>query len=137
MVVREGLKKLLEAEDDLEVIGEAETGRQAVEMTMKLRPAVVVPARLRPAVVGRLGHRPRVAVDRSGAGGVRDVAARALPDHRLRRKRGLDVGARVLAASRGHHGKHRQKDDSSHGPPVPFGIPGGPGPQTAEGAKDA
>jgi DNA-binding NarL/FixJ family response regulator len=42
MVVRQGLRKLLEAEDDLEVVGEAETGRQAVEMTRKLRPAVVV-----------------------------------------------------------------------------------------------
>jgi len=42
MVVRQGLRKLLEAEDDLEVVGEAETGREAVEMTRKLRPAVVV-----------------------------------------------------------------------------------------------
>jgi DNA-binding NarL/FixJ family response regulator len=42
MVVRQGLRKLLEAEDDLEVVGEAETGRQAVEMTRRLRPAVVV-----------------------------------------------------------------------------------------------
>jgi two-component system, NarL family, nitrate/nitrite response regulator NarL len=42
MVVREGLRKLLEAEDDLEVVGEAETGRQALEMTRRLRPAVVV-----------------------------------------------------------------------------------------------
>ena len=42
MVVREGLKKLLEAEEDLKVVGEAETGRQAVEMAGKLRPAVVV-----------------------------------------------------------------------------------------------
>ncbi len=42
MVVRQGLRKLLEAETDLEVVGEAETGRQAVEMTRKLRPAVVV-----------------------------------------------------------------------------------------------
>jgi DNA-binding NarL/FixJ family response regulator len=42
MVVREGFRKLLEAEDDLEVIGEAQTGRQAVELTRKLRPAVVV-----------------------------------------------------------------------------------------------
>jgi DNA-binding NarL/FixJ family response regulator len=41
-VVRQGLRKLLDAEDDLEVVGEAETGRQAVEMTRKLRPAVVV-----------------------------------------------------------------------------------------------
>ncbi|MCI0534391.1 MAG: response regulator transcription factor [Verrucomicrobiales bacterium] len=42
MIVREGLRKLLEAEDDLEVVGEAQTGRQAVKMTGKLRPAVVV-----------------------------------------------------------------------------------------------
>jgi DNA-binding NarL/FixJ family response regulator len=42
MVVRQGLRKLLESENDLEVVGEAETGRQAVEMTRKLRPAVVV-----------------------------------------------------------------------------------------------
>ncbi len=42
MVVREGFRKLLEAEDDLKVIGEAQTGRQAVELTRKLRPAVVV-----------------------------------------------------------------------------------------------
>src|ERR1041385_3513242 len=42
MVVREGFRKLLEAEDDLEVVGEAPTGRKAVEMATKLRPAVVV-----------------------------------------------------------------------------------------------
>jgi DNA-binding NarL/FixJ family response regulator len=42
MVVRQGLRKLLEAESDVVVVGEAETGRQAVEMTKRLRPAVVV-----------------------------------------------------------------------------------------------
>lgn len=42
MVVREGLRSLLEAEADIEVVGEAETGRQAVELARKLRPAVVV-----------------------------------------------------------------------------------------------
>src|SRR6185503_3047638 len=41
-IVREGFKSLLEHEDDLEVVGEAETGRQAVQLTRKLRPAVVV-----------------------------------------------------------------------------------------------
>lgn len=41
-VVREGLRKLLDAEDDLEVVGEAGTGHQAVEMTRKLVPDVVV-----------------------------------------------------------------------------------------------
>src|ERR1051325_6321541 len=41
-VVREGFRSLLENERDIEVIGEAETGRQAVQLTRKLRPAVVV-----------------------------------------------------------------------------------------------
>lgn len=42
MVVREGLRTLLEAEGDIQVIGEAETGRQAVKSAKELRPAVVV-----------------------------------------------------------------------------------------------
>jgi DNA-binding NarL/FixJ family response regulator len=42
MLVREGLRKILELERDLEVIGEAEDGRQAVAMVKKLRPAVVL-----------------------------------------------------------------------------------------------
>src|SRR5690242_1772531 len=41
-VVREGFRSLLEHECDIEVIGEAETGRQAVQLTRKLRPDVVV-----------------------------------------------------------------------------------------------
>ena len=42
MIVREGLRALLEAEGDIEVVGEAETGRQAVQLAKRLRPAVVV-----------------------------------------------------------------------------------------------
>jgi len=41
-IVREGFRKLLSAEADLEVVGEAQTGRQAVALAKKLRPAVVV-----------------------------------------------------------------------------------------------
>ncbi len=41
-VVREGFRKLLELEDDFEVVGEAENGRQAVAMVKKIRPAVVL-----------------------------------------------------------------------------------------------
>ena len=41
-VVRQGLRALLEVEGDIEVVGEAETGRQAVTLTWQLRPAVVV-----------------------------------------------------------------------------------------------
>jgi DNA-binding NarL/FixJ family response regulator len=41
-VVREGFRSLLEHEPDMEVVGEAATGRQAVQLTRKLRPAVVI-----------------------------------------------------------------------------------------------
>ena len=41
-VVRQGLRVLLEAEADIAVIGEAETGRQAVQLATKLIPDVVV-----------------------------------------------------------------------------------------------
>src|ERR1043165_2485328 len=41
-IVREGFRALLEHERDIEVVGEAANGRQAVQLTRKLRPAVVV-----------------------------------------------------------------------------------------------
>jgi len=42
MIVREGFRKMLELECDLEVVGEAEDGRQAVALVKKLRPVVVL-----------------------------------------------------------------------------------------------
>jgi len=42
MVVREGFRKMLELEDDIQVVGEAQDGRKAVALAMKLRPAVVL-----------------------------------------------------------------------------------------------
>jgi len=41
-VVREGFRRMLELETDLEVAGEAADGRQAVALAEKLRPAVVM-----------------------------------------------------------------------------------------------
>jgi DNA-binding NarL/FixJ family response regulator len=42
LIVREGFRSLLKHERDIEVVGEAETGREAVQLTRKLRPEVVV-----------------------------------------------------------------------------------------------
>ncbi len=41
-VVRQGLRVLLEAEPDIRIVGEAETGRQAVQLARKHLPDVVV-----------------------------------------------------------------------------------------------
>jgi len=41
-IVREGLRKMLELENDFEVVGEAANGRQAVAMVKRLLPAVVL-----------------------------------------------------------------------------------------------
>lgn len=41
-IVREGLRALMKMEPDLQVIGEAENGRQAVALTLQLLPDVVV-----------------------------------------------------------------------------------------------
>jgi DNA-binding NarL/FixJ family response regulator len=42
MVVREGFRKMLELEDDFEVVGEAQDGRAAVALVKKFHPEVVL-----------------------------------------------------------------------------------------------
>src|ERR1035437_6331015 len=42
MIVREGFRKMLELEKDIQVVGEAQNGRQAVALAKKLHPAVVL-----------------------------------------------------------------------------------------------
>jgi DNA-binding NarL/FixJ family response regulator len=51
-IVRQGLRLLLEAEQDITVVGEAETGRQAVQMTRKLLPDIVLMDIAMPALSG-------------------------------------------------------------------------------------
>ena len=41
-IVRREFRRILELEDDLEVVGEAKNGRQAVAMVKKLHPALVL-----------------------------------------------------------------------------------------------
>lgn len=42
MIVREGFRRMLELEEDMEVLGEAQDGRQAIAMSKKLHPDVVL-----------------------------------------------------------------------------------------------
>jgi DNA-binding NarL/FixJ family response regulator len=42
MMMREGLRMVLELEKDIQIVGEAEDGRQAVAMVKELQPAVVL-----------------------------------------------------------------------------------------------
>ena len=41
-IVRDGLRSLIENENDLELVGMAANGRQALQMTRKLKPDVVI-----------------------------------------------------------------------------------------------
>jgi DNA-binding NarL/FixJ family response regulator len=41
-IVRQGLKALLSSEKNISIVGEAQTGREAVELATQLRPAVVI-----------------------------------------------------------------------------------------------
>ena len=42
MIVREGLKAALSAEQDMEVVGEAEDGKQAINIAKQTSPDVVI-----------------------------------------------------------------------------------------------
>jgi DNA-binding NarL/FixJ family response regulator len=42
MIVRQGLRLLIEADGDIEIVAEAKTGREAVQMTGDFRPDIVV-----------------------------------------------------------------------------------------------
>jgi DNA-binding NarL/FixJ family response regulator len=42
IVVRQGLRALLAAEEDIEIVGEADNGRQAVQLARKILPDVAV-----------------------------------------------------------------------------------------------
>jgi DNA-binding NarL/FixJ family response regulator len=57
MVVREGFRRMLELENDFEVVGEAQDGRQAVARAKKLRPAVVLMDLTMPLVNGLVATR--------------------------------------------------------------------------------
>jgi DNA-binding NarL/FixJ family response regulator len=56
-VVRQGLRALLNQEEDIEVVGEAENGRQAVQMVVKTLPDIVIMDVVMPLMNGLEGTR--------------------------------------------------------------------------------
>ena len=56
-IVREGFRKMLELEDDIEIVGEAQNGRKAVDLAKKLRPAIVLMDIAMPLLNGLLATR--------------------------------------------------------------------------------
>ncbi len=56
-VVRQGLRALLSQAEDIEVIGEAENGRQAVQMAVKMNPDIVIMDVMMPHMNGLEGTR--------------------------------------------------------------------------------
>src|SRR5688500_14247926 len=73
-VLRAGLRALLEAEDGLEVVGEAGTGEEGVAMAERLHPDVVVMDLSMPGIGGleatrRIAASTREAIERGEAEG--------------------------------------------------------------------
>jgi DNA-binding NarL/FixJ family response regulator len=57
LIVREGIRKLLETEDDFAVVGEVTNGREAIAMVAQLRPHVIVMDIALPLLNGMLACR--------------------------------------------------------------------------------
>ena len=68
MVMRQGLRALLQTERDIEIVGEADTGRQAVRLAKALKPDVVLMDVAMPELNGLEATRQIInEVPRSGA----------------------------------------------------------------------
>ena len=75
-VVRAGLRALLETEPDLQVVGEAADGREAVDRTLTLKPDVV----LMDLVMPRMGGIAAIREIRSKSAGIKVIALTSFGD---------------------------------------------------------
>ena len=62
-IIRDGLRALIQAQADMEVVGEAPDGREAVQMTRRLRPDAIVMDVNMPVMDGITATRQIVAED--------------------------------------------------------------------------
>lgn len=85
---RSGMRSILEGQEDLEVVGEAETGEEAVEQVRQLSPEVVLMDVHMPGIGGIEATRRAVRIDP----GIRVIALTALDDEPFPSKL-LDAGA--------------------------------------------
>jgi DNA-binding NarL/FixJ family response regulator len=136
-IVREGLRALLKLETDIEVVGEADNGRQAVELVTKLHPHVVVMDIAMPLLNGMEATRQILAaapdtkvlilsahsddayvarVMTIGAAGylIKQTAAHALPEAIRRVYEGKTCFSPVISKRRNHHKqKSRERGELS------------------------
>lgn len=131
-IVREGLRALLKLEADIEVVGEADNGRQAVELVTKLHPQVVVMDIAMPLLNGMEATRQILAaapdtkvlilsahsddayvakVMTIGAAGylIKQTAAHTLPEAIRRVHEGKTCFSPVISKRRNHH-KQKSRD---------------------------
>ncbi|MFO0581404.1 MAG: response regulator transcription factor [Anaeromyxobacter sp.] len=110
-VLREGVRALLERQPDLEVVGEASDGQQAVDATARLDPDVVVMDVAMPGLGGleaalelrRRGARARVLVlsQHDDPEYVRRLVRAGAAGYVLKRSAGTELAAAIRAVHRG------------------------------------
>ena len=134
---RAGLRSLMELEDDIQVVGEAENGRLAVELTRMLRPEIVVMDIAMPLLNGLeatrqilhempdtkililSGYSNNDYIDRViDAGACGYLVKQSSPGAMIKAIREIRKGNKIYSPSISNHVRERYKRKTSDGKPV-------------------